>query len=199
MRLWFRSNRDAQGQIITFNNEVFTQRNLASGLFSTALYLILVAGLVEEDLLNVYDYRVEATFNMLGMWLLGLVTILLHSWIYLGLGSRHHILHECFHDNNPAAAISLLGLVAGMLLLNHVLLEGFESGEHMFNQWLLWAFLGVALIAVQIPRWILQLFLVAFYGVNIHLELVVRDNAAWGVLDGGLIFVFFLIFIAVLP
>ena len=199
LRLWFRSNRDAQGQIITFNNEVFTQRNLASGLFSTALYLILVAGLVEEDLLNVYDYRVEATFNMLGMWLLGLVTILLHSWIYLGLGSRHHILHECFHDNNPAAAISLLGLVAGMLLLNHVLLEGFESGEHMFNQWLLWAFLGVALIAVQIPRWILQLFLVAFYGVNIHRELVVRDNAAWGVLDGGLIFVFFLIFIAVLP
>ena len=37
LRLWFGKQRDAQGQIITINNELFGQRNLATGLFSTAV------------------------------------------------------------------------------------------------------------------------------------------------------------------
>ncbi len=196
LRLWFRSRKDSHGQIVTFNNELFRQRNLATGLFSTSLYLILVAGLVEEDLLNISNYRIEATWNMLGVWLLGAVMILLHSWLYLGLGGRHHILHECFHDNNPAAATSLLGMVGGMLLLNHQLLAGLEEGQHMFNQPWLWLYLLIALIAVKIPSWVIQIVLVALFGLNTREELVERDNPAWGVLDGGLIFVFFLIFIA---
>lgn len=197
LRLWFRKSRDAQGDIVTFNNELFRQRNLATGLFSTALYLILVAGLVEEDLLDITGYQWEAALNMLGVWLLGGVVVLLHSWLYLGLGTRNHILHECFHDNNPAAATSMLGLVGGMLLLNNNLLEGLEQGEHMFNIWELWVFLLAALAAVMVVRWLLQLILLAFFGVNIRRELVIRDNPAWGILDGGLIFVLFLIFIAV--
>ena len=198
LRLWFRDNRDAQGQIITINNELFRQRNLATGIFSTALYFILVAGLVEEDLLNIDDYRLEATFNMLGVWLMGAAVVLLHSWLYLGLGSRNHILHECFHDNNPAAATSMLGLVGGMLLLNQSLLEGLDSGQHMFNLWELWVFLLACLTAVMVARWVLQLVLLAAFGINLRHELVTRDNPAWGVLDGGLIFVLFLILIAVL-
>ena len=198
LRLWFRNRRDSHGQIITINNELFRQRNLATGIFSTALYLILVAGLVEEDLLDISGYRWEAMFNMLGMWVMGAAVVLLHSWLYLGLGSRHHILHECFHDNNPAAATSLLGLVAGMLLLNNTLLEGLETGQHMFNLWELWVFLLACLAAVMVARWALQLMLLAFFGISLRKELVIRDNPAWGVLDGGLIFVLFLILLAVL-
>ena len=197
LRLWFGSKKDAQGDFVTINNELFRQRNLATGFFCTGLYLILVAGLVEEDLLNIEGYRVEATFNMLGTWLLGAAVVLLHSWLYLGLGGRHNILHESFHDNNPAAPISLLGLLAGMLLLNRVMLQTFEEGQHMFNTWELWAFLLAGLTAVMVLRAILQLLLVALFGINLKEELVVKDNPAWGVLDGGLIFVLLLILIAV--
>lgn len=197
LRLWFRDNRDAQGQIITINNELFRQRNLATGIFTTALYLILVSGLIEEDLLNISDYRVEASFNMLGVWLMGVAVVLLHSWLFLGLGRANHILHECFHDNNPAAATSMLGLVGGMLLLNNVLLEGLDFGQHMFNVWELWVFLLASLTAVLVARWTLQLVLLAVSGINLRKELVIRDNPAWGLLDGGLIFVLFLILIAV--
>ncbi len=197
LRVWFRNARDAQNDVITINNELFRQRNLATGLFSTGLYLILVAGLVEEDLLNIEGYRIEATFNMLGTWLLGAVVVLLHSLLYLGLGTRHHILHESFHDNNPAAPTSMLGLVGGMLVLNHQLLLFLEDGQHMFNTWELWAFLLAVLVVVVVLRAVLQLLLVALFGVNLREELVVKDNPAWGVLDGGLIFVLFLIMIAV--
>jgi hypothetical protein len=198
LRVWFRKAKDAQGDFITINNELFRQRNLATGLFSTALYLILVAGLVEEDLLNIENYRIEATFNMLGTWLLGGAVVLLHSLLYLGLGTRHHILHESFHDNNPAAPTSMLGLVGGILLLNHRLLFALEEGQHMFNTWEVWALLLGALVVVVVLRGLLQLFLLAGFGVNLREELVVKDNPAWGVLDGGLIFVLFLIMIATL-
>ncbi|MCZ6627062.1 MAG: hypothetical protein O7E56_02410 [SAR324 cluster bacterium] len=197
LRLWFRKTRDAQGDFVTFNNELFKQRNLATGLFSTTLYLILAAGLVEEDLLDITEYRLEAALNMLGVWVLGAAAVLLHSLLYLGFGTRNHILHECFHDNNPAAATSMLGLVGGLLLLNNNLLESFEQGQHMFNQWELWAFLLAALAAVVVARLVLQLILLAFAGINLRRELVIRDNPAWGILDGGLIFVLFLILIAV--
>ncbi len=198
LRLWFRSAKDAQGDFITINNELFRQRNLATGFFLTALYLILVAGLVEEDLLNLDDYQIGATFNMLGTWLMGAAVVLLHSLLYLGLGTRHHILHESFHDNNPAAPVSMLGLVGGMLLLNHQLLMGLGDGQHMFNTWEIWVLLLEALVVVVVLRGVLQLFLLAFFGVNLREELVVKDNPAWGVLDGGLIFVLFLILIAVI-
>ncbi len=198
LRMWFRESRDAHGHIITINNELFRQRNLATGLFSTGCYLILVAGLVEEDLLNISEYRWEAMFNMLGVWVLGIVILFLHSWLFLGFGGRNHILHECFHDNNPAAAWSMLGLVGGMLLLNNVLLDTLESGQHMFNLWELWAFLLACLASVMVARLVLQLVLLGLSGINLRRELVDRDNPAWGVLDGGLIFVLFLILIAVL-
>ena len=198
LRLWFRELRDAQGDIITINNELFRQRNLATGLFSTSMYLVLAGGIVEEDLLNLAGYRGEALFNMLGVWVMGMVVVLLHSWLYLGIGSANHILHECFHDNNPAAAFSMLGLVSGMLMLNHQFLAGFESGQHMFNQPMLWAYLAGALGAVVLLRLLLQGGLALLLGVNLRVELVVRDNPAWGVLDGGLILVFFLIMVAVL-
>lgn len=197
LRIWFGNRKDAQGDIVSFNNELFRQRNLATGLFSTAVYLILVAGLVEEDLLNIDGYRIEATYNMLGVWLLGGVVILLHSLLYLGIGPRNHILYESFHANNPAAPTSLLGLVGGMLLLNHRLLDQLDSQQHMFNVPDLWLLLGGALLTVLILRGILQLLLLPL-GVRLRHELVDRDNAAWGILDGGLIFGFFLLIIALL-
>ena len=192
LRLWFRELRDAQGDIITINNELFRQHNLATGLFSTGLYMILAAGLVEEDLLNLAGYRTEAFLNMVGVWLLGMVVVLLHSWLYLGIGGKNHILHECFHDNNPAAVYSMLGLLGGMLMLNHQLLGGFEEGQHMFNQPLLWGFLLGSLATVVLMRFVLQGLLALVFGVNLRVELVIRDNPAWGLLDGGVILVFFL-------
>lgn len=196
LRLWFRDRRDAQGDIVSFNNELFHQRNMATGLFSMALYLILVAGLVEEDLLNIDGYRVEATFNMLGVWLLGAAVILLHSLTFLGIGTRNHILHESFHDNNPAAPTSLLGLLGGMLLLNNRLLDLLDSGQHMLNTPLLWAYLLGALVVVLVLRGVVQLAVMTL-GINIRHELVIRDNPAWGILDGGLIFGVLLLLIAV--
>ena len=50
----------------------------------------------------------------------------------------------------------------------------------------------------MVARLVLQLILLGLSGINLRHELVIRDNPAWGVLDGGLIFVLFLILIAVL-
>ncbi|HEX9843794.1 MAG TPA: hypothetical protein VGC20_13640, partial [bacterium] len=52
LRLWFGDRRDKQGDIISMNNELFVQRNVATSLFSTVLYAVLVAGLVELDVFD---------------------------------------------------------------------------------------------------------------------------------------------------
>ena len=64
-----------------------------------------------------------------GFAFLGIVMIVLHSFLYLGYGPRNNILHESFYDNNPAAPCSLLGLVAGMLPLTHQVLLSFGPGD----------------------------------------------------------------------
>jgi hypothetical protein len=198
LRIWFGNRRDAQGDLISINNELFKQRNMATGLFSSVLYLILVAGIVE---LNVFDLSTEGlhqVWNMLGIWLLGFVLVAVHSFFYLEYGTKNDILHECFHDNNPAAPFSLLGMVGGILPLNHQLLITLGPGGHMFNSPDLWVYLGLILLFVLLARGVLQVFLYVTLGINLRYELVIHDNLAWGLLDGGLIFSLILIFIALM-
>jgi hypothetical protein len=196
LRLWFRDHVDAQGDLISMNNELFRQHNVATSLFTTVLYLILVAGLSQLDLWNMEGTRIEGIYNMLGVWLMGLLVVLIHSVVYLEYGFRNHILHECFHDNNPAAASSLLGLMAGMLMLTHQLIALFIPGSHLFNSPNMWLLLGGVLLVVVIIRGLLQLILWLAIHVNLRHELVIHDNVAWGVVDGGLIFSLFLIPVA---
>jgi hypothetical protein len=196
LRLWFRDHRDAQGDLISLNNELFRQHNVATSLFSTVLYLILVAGLAQLDLWNMEGTRIEGIYNMLGIWLMGAAVVLIHSSLYLEYGLRNHILHECFHDNNVGAAASLLGLIAGVLMLTHQLIALFLPGSHLFNSPYIWALLGGVLLLVLILRGLLQLILWLFIRVNLRHELVIHDNVAWGVVDGGLIFTLFLIPVA---
>jgi hypothetical protein len=198
LRLWFGNRRDQQGDVISLNNELFRQRNVATGLFSTGLYLILAAGLVEQDLLGLSGFRMAATWNMLGTWLVGALTVLLHSWLYLGLGGRQNILTESFHRNNPAAPTSLLGLLAGTLLLNHALLGTLEPGQHLFAVPEHWIYLGLGLASVFALRAVLHGVLRVLLGVSASRELLERHNAAWGVLDGALIFAFYLSLIALI-
>ena len=197
LRAWFGARRDAQGDRVTLNNELFRQRNTATGVFLLTFYLMLAAGLVEQDFLDLLGRRAPATWNVLGVWLMGALAVLIHSLFYLGLASRRHILHECFHDNNPAAAFSLLGLVAGLLALNHGLLGALRPGEHALNTPELWIYLGAALALVLALRLLLGLLLRLAMGVHLGRELA-RDNVAWGILDGALIFTLFLILIALL-
>ena len=197
LRIWFGQTRDRQGDLVQLNNELFRQHNTATGLFSTAFYLVLVAGLVEQDFLDLAGNRWPATWNILGVWIMGAGTIVLHSWFYLGLSSRRNILHECFHDNNPAAAFSLIGLVAGITALTHGLIGGLRPGEHLLNTPELWYYLAAALGFVLAVRLLLQAALRVLLGVSLRGELS-RENAAWGLLDGGLIFSLFLILLALI-
>lgn len=187
LRVWFGARRDAQGDIISLNNELFIQRNLATGVFSTVVYLVLVAGLVELDPWSAVEEGLPALWNMLGIWLFGIVVIVLHSALYLGYGTRNNILHESFHDNNPAAPCSLLGLMAGMLPLTHQVLLSFGPGQHMFSTWDLWGSLAVILVLVFLARTLLQVVIYLVAGINLRYELVIHDNVAWGLVDGGLI------------
>jgi len=198
LRLWFGGHRDAQGDIISLNNELFVQRNLASGVFSTNAYMILVAGLMQLDLFNQSGNFLHQLWNMLGVWLLGLVLITVHSFFYLEYGTKNHILHECFHDNNPAAPFSQMGLIMGVLPLNHQLLIIFGPGQHMFNSPGLWIMLGMIVLFVLIARGVLQVVLWVTVRINLRHELVIADNVAWGLLDGGLIFALVLIFLALM-
>ena len=198
IRGWFQGRRDAQGDLVTMNNELFRQHNLATGLFSTVMYLILAGGLVQLDLWDMAGTRIEGFLNMAGIWLMGAALVVIHSFLYLGYGTRNNILHECFHDNNPAAATSLLGLTAGMLLLSNTFLELFKPGGHMFNTPEIWYFLGGILLLVLVIRGVLQLILYLAIKINLRYELVIHDNVAWGIVDGGLIFALFLIPLALL-
>ena len=157
-----------------------------------------MAGLLELDVFDRAQQGWSQVYNTLGIWLLGLVLMVLHSFFYLEYGMRNHILHECFHDNNPAAPFSLLGLMAGMLPLNHYLLITFGPGQHMFNTPALWVFLGIIMAFVLIARALLQLVMYWLTGINLRRELVIADNLAWGVLDGGLIFSLLLIMIGLM-
>jgi hypothetical protein len=198
LRGWFGRRRDAQGEVVTLNNELFRQRNVATGLFSTALYLVLAAGLIELDLLDLTGERVASLYDLLGVWLLGLVTVLLHSWLYLGLGGRENILSESFHNNNAAAPSSLLGLLAGVLVLNHRLLPPLGADAHAFSHWEQWAFLLLGMVSVFVLRGVLYVLLRGLLGVSIRAELLERHNAAWGVLDGAVILALFGILIALI-
>jgi hypothetical protein len=122
----------------------------------------------------------------------------LHSLFFLGLGFRNDILHEAFHDNNSAAASSLLGLTGGFLLLTNHILSQFKPDMHVFNSGQIWISVGVMLLAVLVARGILQMVVLATTRINLSKELVIRDNFAWGVLDGGLILVACLILISFL-
>jgi hypothetical protein len=196
LRIWFRQARDAQGDYVNLNNELFKQRNFATGIFSTALYLILVAGMLQIELRYSYKFQLAGVFNMLGVWLLGALTVVLHSFLFLGYGMRNHILHECFHDNNPAAASSLLGLTGGFLLLTNHVLDKFRPGIHIFNTKEMWISVGVMILLVLIVRGIFQLIVYGAIKLSLRNELVVRDNVAWGLLDGGLILLLCLILIS---
>lgn len=198
LRIWFGEQRDKQGDVVSLNNELFKQRNLASSLFSTVLYVILVAGLAELDVFDHANQGLSQVWNMLGIWLFGCLLVFVHSFFYLEYGTRNHILHECFIDNNPAAPFSLLGLVAGMLPLNHYLLVTFGPGQHMFSSWDLWIFLAIILAFVLLARAVLQIVLFVVTGINLRHELVIADNVAWGILDGGLIFSLLLMLLALM-
>jgi hypothetical protein len=198
LRGWFGSRRDAQGDLISLNNELFRQRNVATGLFSLALYAILVAGLVELDLLNLTGARLASAWNLLGAWGVGLATVLLHSWLYLGLGGARNLLSESFHHNNPAAPSSLLGLLAGVLVLNHRLLPPLALGPHAFAAAAHWYFLGLAIASVFVLRAVVYGLLRALAGVRLRHELLERRNAAWGLLDGAVIFALFQILTALI-
>jgi len=198
LRLWFGDRRDKQGDIVSINNELFRQRNIATSVFSTVLYMILVAGLMQLDLWDMAGTRLEGFLNMLGIWVMGAGVVLIHSFFYLAYGTKNHILHECFHDNNPAAAISLLGLMGGMLLVSHQVLDLWIPGSHLFNAYEPWLFLGAILLLVLIVRGILQIILWIGIGVNLRRELVINDNVAWGLVDGGVIFTLFLIPVALM-
>ncbi len=198
LHLWFGGKLDAQGDRVNLNNELFRQRNLATSIFSTVIYMILAAGLLQVDVLNVWGYRMEGVWNMLGIWLLGAILIVLHSFLYLGYGPRNNILHECFHDNNPAAPTSLLGLTGGFLLLTQHILNQFKAFEHIFNTHLIWIALAVMLLVVLVARGALQLVLYWSVGINLRRQLVINDNVAWGLIDGGLIFVLCLILISLI-
>ena len=54
--------------------------------------------------------------------------------------------------------------------------------------------LGGWVLFVLVARGILQIVVLAVLKINLRSELVVRDNLAWGLLDGGLIFSLVLIF-----
>lgn len=196
LRLWFRKARDAQGDFVSLNNELFKQRNFATGIFSTALYLILVAGMLQIELRYSFRLQLAGVFNMLGVWLMGGLVVVLHSFLFLGYGMRNHILHECFHDNNPAAASSLLGLMGGFLLLTNHVLDKFLPGIHIFNAKEIWILVGSMILLVLIVRSIFQLIVYAAARLSLRSELVIRDNVAWGLLDGGLILLLCLILIA---
>lgn len=198
LRLWFGNSRDAQGDFVSLNNELFKQRNLATGIFSTCLYLILVAGMLQLELRYSFRFRLAGVYNMLGVWLIGALVVVLHSFLFLGYGMRNHILHESFHDNNPAAAISLLGLTGGFLLLTNHVLGKFRPGIHIFNTEEMWISVGVMLALLFLARTVFQVIVFLLARVNLREELVVRDNVAWGILDGGLILQLALILISFL-
>ena len=50
--------------------------NTATGLFSAVLYFILVAGLIQQDFLDLAGMRIPAMYNILGVWLLGIVVMM---------------------------------------------------------------------------------------------------------------------------
>ena len=200
VRIWFGSKRDAQGDVVSLNNELFNQRNFATSIFFSSLYLILVAGMLQVSVADSYRDQITGSLNMVGVWLIGAMVVLLHSFLFLGYGTRNHILHECFHDNNPAAATSLLGLIGGVFILTNHILSQFKlrPGVHIFNSSEIWLSVGTMLLLVLLVRAILQLVVFAATRLSLRKELVVRDNVAWGMLDGGLIFILCLILVSFL-
>ncbi len=198
LRVWFRNKKDALGEIVSLNNELFEQRNMAASIFSNSLYLILVAGMLQLEFGFSYQYQVAGILNMLGIWMMGVIVVVLHSILFLGFGVHNHILHECFHDNNPAAASSLLGLTGGFLLLSYRILNQFKPEMHIFNTPHIWFSVGAMLVGVLVARAVLQGIVLATTRINLSRELVIRDNLAWGVLDGGLILTICLVLVSFL-
>ena len=87
--------------------------------------------------------------------------------------------------------------MAGITALNHGLIGGLRPGEHLLNTPELWYYLAAALGFVLAVRLLLQAALRVLLGVSLRGELS-RENAAWGLLDGGLIFSLFLILLALI-
>ena len=81
--------------------------------------------------------------------------------------------------------------------MNRGLLGALRPGEHMFNTPALWGYLAGSLVFVLLARTVLQVVLGMLFGVGLRNELV-RDNLAWGVLDGALILTLLLMLMGLL-
>ena len=178
----FTGQLDSHGEAVEYNNEIFGQQNLASALFSVSFMILTWAMIRQEDFLNMNEYRVEAWFNMAGVFLFGVFLFLYYRTVFIPKG--HGLLRELFIDNNPAIGLSLCGFLLANFDVQALLIEKFTEGEHLFRtSWHVWADFALVLVFLTLARQIFAWLMGKFSGRSYFQEFVVEDNVVTGFLD----------------
>lgn len=110
--------------IISLNNEIYNQKNIAASLFSVAVSTISVTIVRFLDVLP--GYFVTSVFKMLEV----LIFILLSFAVYsLVLRRRTTLFKEIFIDNNTAAGVCFLGFIFAIGTIISGVVINYSQGE----------------------------------------------------------------------
>jgi hypothetical protein len=182
LRWRFRGKLDAHGEEVRFNNEIFGQKNLGASLFSISYLLVMYFMILQEDFLGTQLYQVESYFNMLSVFLTGLVVYFLHNLVFLDRG--HTTLEELFIDNNSGVGLSLVGFMFTVLFLQSRLITQFGQGEHFFNSSSdTYTYFVLLLVFIVLFRKVFTVALGIFTGRSFQKDFLVEDNPVAGLLD----------------
>jgi len=186
LRFRFRGKLDAHGEEVRFNNEIFGQKNLGASLFSLSFLLIMYFMIIQEDFLGTQLYQVESYFNMLGVFLTGMIVYFLHNLLFLDRG--HTTLDELFIDNNAGVGMSLVGFMFTVLFLQSRLIDQFTQGEHFFNSSSdTYVYLVLMLAFILIFRKAFTITIGLWTGRSYQKDFLVDDNPVVGLLDFGFV------------
>ena len=192
--MYFKDRIDKQGDVVRYNNEIFKQGNIAAALFSVSTTLVITFSVIEIDPLNTTGFPLTAAINAAGVLLIGILFILVHTLIVLGL--KNNLLDEVFIDNNLGAAASLLGFIAGALYALHLFVQKLPDYMSILSTDLMVLKSILLCMVFFIPIkmaviWLINLKGCRPHGVTYRQLLIQKDIASVGILDGLINFLIF--------
>ncbi len=178
----FRGKIDPQGDAVSFNNEIFQQKNFGAALFSLSYLLIMYFMILQEDFLGDPTSLMQGYLNMAGVLVLGLAVYFIHDFFFMDRG--HSTLQELFLDNNPAVGLSLTGFMFTVLFLQNRLMEQFGPQEHFFGAGSeTYVYLLLVLAFILIFRKCFTVLVSILTKRNFQAEFLEEDNPVAGLMD----------------
>ncbi|MCX7921049.1 MAG: DUF350 domain-containing protein [Clostridia bacterium] len=157
---------DKDGKVC-FNNEIYTQKNIASALFSVALSTIFVSIIRFLDIMP--DYIIVSVLRMSVVTIFTLIAFIGYTVV---LRRKTSLFKEIFIDNNIAAGVSFLGFMFAV----QTILDNLIELQKEFNFFELIAYSSMGLVLFGILSVLFKWLFTKVIRVDVWHEVYEQDN-----------------------